>query len=72
MLALALALHVASCFFSPAVKRILAALNIALHGALVLLVLWLECTPEEALVLVLASATVALCIGLYEERRKSE
>ena len=71
MFAIALFLHVAGCFFGPMLRRVLAAVNIVLHGALVFLVLWKGCTPEEALVLMLASATVALCLGLYEERRKS-
>lgn len=68
LLAVIFCLHIMGCFFTPRVKRILAAVNVALHALLVLCILQVGCAPEEALLLMLASALFALCLGICEER----
>ncbi|MBO5790172.1 MAG: hypothetical protein J6V82_02325 [Clostridia bacterium] len=72
MLGVAVALHLLGFFLPTLGRRIIAAVNIALHGALVLVSLALGCSPEEVLMLVLASSMIALCLGLYEERRANK
>ena len=72
MLGIAVLLHLLGCFLPTLYRRIAAAVNIALHGALVVVSLALGCSPEEVLMLMLASSMIALCLGLYEERRVSK
>ena len=72
MLGIAALLHLLGCFLPPLFKRICAALNIALHAALVVFALAKGCSPEEVLMLVRASSMLALCLGLYEERRANK
>ena len=66
------ALHVAGFFLEGLFHKILSALNVLLHAAAVLMMLYFGVAVEEALAVMLASSILALSLGLLSTRKQAD